>query len=367
MQNTATPSAVRPPFRANSPWRWAKENLFNSWLNSIISLVIIALAVTWIPGMLHWFFGGAVFRVDLEACRALEHEAACWGVIHEKYRLILFGRFPYDEQWRPLIAMILMIGMLMASCLKQFWRWWILPMWLAVLVVFFTLMWGIPDSNVLPYVESENWGGLPLTILLATLGIGGSFPLAIMLALGRRSNYPIIKSFCVMYIEIIRGIPLVTVLFLAAFMFPLFMPPGFNISQLLRVGLGIFFFSAAYLAEVVRGGLQSLPTGQMEAAQSMGLSYWQTMRLIILPQALRVVVPPLVGSFIATFKDTSLVTIVGLFELLGSLKLAYGDAPWRPFYIEGYIFVSAIYFVFCYSMSKYSQYLERELNKGVHR
>lgn len=359
-------NARRPPITQVGALGWMQKNLFNSPVNSMISVTLIAILLLIIPPLWHWFLGGAVFRPDIVACKALEGKAACWGIISEKYRLILFGRYKYDEQWRPLIATVLLLVMLFLSCRRTFWKWWILPLWGVVLAIFFTLMLGFEGSSWLPRVDSENWGGLPLTIMLSILGIGLSFPLAIVLALGRRSDLPIIKAICVIYIEFIRGIPLISVLFLASFMFPLFVPPGWSISSLIRVELGIIFFTSAYLAEVIRGGLQALPKGQFEAAQAMGLSYWQMMRLIILPQALRIVVPPMVNSFIATFKDTSLVTIVSLFELLGSLKMAFGDPVWRAFHIEGYIFISMIYFIFCFSISKYSQFLEKDLNRGVH-
>lgn len=363
-----TPTATtKPPILHTGILGWMQSNLFSSLPNALVSVLIIGMLLWWLPGTFHWFIGGAVFDNDIDACRALDGSAACWGLITEKYRLILFGRYQFDQQWRPLLASILLVLMMVASCRKQFWKKWLVGVWAVVLTLYFLLMFGIEGSTTFPYMESTLWGGLPLTLLLSFFGIGLSFPLALLLALGRQSKMPIIRSLCIVYIEIIRGIPLISVLFLASFMFPLFAPPGFNISAILRVQIGIMLFSAAYLAEVVRGGLQALPKGQMEAAQAMGLSYWQAMRLIILPQALRIVVPPMVNSFIASFKDTSLVTIVSLFELLGSLKMAFGDAQWRPFHIEGYLFVSAVYFVFCFSMSRYSQFLEKELNKGVHR
>jgi general L-amino acid transport system permease protein len=190
-----------------------------------------------------------------------------------------------------------------------------------------------------------------------------AFPLAILVALGRRSNLPAIRTFCVIYVELIRGVPLISVLFMASFMFPLFMPPGVTIDVLLRVLVGITLFAAAYLAEIVRGGLQAIPNGQVEAAQSLGLTYWQTQRKIVLPQALALVVPGVVNSFIATFKDTSLVAIVSLYELTGSLGLALNsDANWRPFKIEGYLFIAVIYFAFCFAMSRYSLWIEKQVN-----
>jgi general L-amino acid transport system permease protein len=237
--------------------------------------------------------------------------------------------------------------------------------WPAVLVGFFVLMRG--GVLGLTPVETARWGGFPLTVLLSTIGIVAAFPLAVLVALGRRSHLPGVRSVCVVYVELIRGVPLISVLFMASFLFPLFMPPGLTIDVLLRVLVGITLFAAAYLAEVVRGGLQAIPKGQYEAAASLGLSYWQATRKIVLPQALRLVVPAIMNSFISTFKDTSLVTIVSLYELLGSLQLALGDADWRAFYLEGYLFIGLIYFVCCIAMSRYSQWIERHLSKGIRR
>ena len=236
-------------------------------------------------------------------------------------------------------------------------------MWVVVFTVFFMLMYG----NVfgLEKVETDRWGGLPLTILLSSVSLVLCFPIALVVALGRRSNLPAIRTFCTIYVELIRGVPLISVLFMASFMFPLFMPPGTNIDVLIRVLVGITLFAAAYMAEVIRGGLQAIPKGQVEAAATLGLSYWQTQRKIVLPQALAMVVPGIMNNFISTFKDTSLVTIVSLYELTGALKLGVNsDANWRPFIIEGYLFIALIYFVFCFSMSRYSHWVEKQVNKS---
>ena len=254
-----------------------------------------------------------------------------------------------------------MVALLVASCVRVFWKPWLVLLWLAVLALFFALMFG--GFAGMEYVDTDRWGGLPLTMLLATLSIVLAFPLSIAVALGRRSNMPAIKTVCVLYIELIRGVPLISVLFMASFMFPLFMPPGTSIDVLLRVLVGITLFAAAYMAEIVRGGLQAIPKGQQEAADTLGLSYWQTQRKIILPQALAMVVPGIMNNFISIFKDTSLVTIVSLYELTGAMGLALNsDADWRPFKIEAYLFIAAIYFVFCFSMSRYSLWIEKRLS-----
>jgi general L-amino acid transport system permease protein len=223
-------------------------------------------------------------------------------------------------------------------------------------------MWG--GVFGLSHVENERWGGLILTLLLSTFGIGLAFPLAILLALGRRSTMPLIRVLSTGYIEIVRGVPLISVLFMASVMLPLFLPGGFAIDKLLRAQLAMILFAAAYLAEVVRGGLQALPRGQEEAAQALGLSYWQRHRFVILPQALRIAIPPMVNTFIGFFKDTSLVVIIGLFDLLTTIKVSLNEPAWTGFGVEAYFFAALVYFIFCYPMSRYSQALERGLARG---
>ena len=308
----------------------------------------------------------AVWIPDVKACRAAEGAGACWGVIAEKYRVIIFGRYPFEQQWRPLVATLLMLAMLVASCTRAFWKPWLAGLWIVVLTVFMVLMYG--GTLGLAKVETDRWGGLPLTILLATLSIVMAFPIALVVALGRRSDLPAIRAFCTIYVELIRGVPLISVLFMASFMFPLFMPQGLTVDVLIRVLVGITLFAAAYLAEVIRGGLQAVPKGQVEAAATLGLSYWQTQRKIVLPQALAMVVPSIVNSFISIFKDTSLVSIVSLYDLTGALDLAINaDANWKPFKLQGYFFIALIYFVFCFAMSRYSQWVEKQLNTSKRR
>jgi general L-amino acid transport system permease protein len=354
-----------PPVATEGVLPWLRRNLFSDWKNTIGTLVVLAVLARAIPALLDWAVFNAVARPDNAACRLLDHAGACWGVIAEKYRLILFGRYPFEEQWRPLVATSMMVALLAASCYRPFWRRSLVVAWVAMLAAFFALMFG--GVLGLTYVETARWGGFPLTMMLSTIGLATAFPLAVLVALGRRSRMPGIRTLCVLYVELIRGVPLISVLFMASFMFPLFMPAGMTIDVLLRVQVGITLFSAAYLAEVVRGGLQALPKGQVEAAQTLGLSYWQTQRLIVLPQALRLVVPAIMNTFIGTFKDTSLVTIVSLYDLTGALQLALGDSDWRKFFLEGQLFVAAVYFVFCFAMSRYSRWIERHLNVGTRR
>jgi general L-amino acid transport system permease protein len=249
--------------------------------------------------------------------------------------------------------------------MRRFWRKELAYVWIGVLTLIGVLMWG--GVAGLSYVPQERWGGLVITLILATFGLAFAFPLAILVALGRRSSLPAIKALCVLYVELIRGVPLISLLFMASVMFPLFLPEGMNIDKLLRAQIAIILFAGAYLAEVVRGGLQSLSKGQYEAADALGLSYWQKTGFIILPQALRMVIPPLVNTFIGFFKDTSLVLIIGIFDLLTAGKTAIIEPAWQGFGIEVYLTVGAIYFVFCFAMSKYSQGLEAELNRHRRR
>ena len=363
--NTTTfkPIPARPaPNHSEGPLAWVKTNLLADWRTALATLAIGAVLLWLLPQIISWALIRAVWIPDYEACR-VDGAGACWGVIAEKYRVIIFGRYPFEEHWRPLVATTLLIGLLVASCIRVFWKPWLPLLWLVVLAVFFALMYG--NTLGLSQVDTDRWGGLPLTILLASLSLVMSFPIALVVALGRRSDLPAIRSFCTIYVELIRGVPLISVLFMASFMFPLFMPQGLQIDVLVRVLVGITLFSAAYMAEVIRGGLQAIPKGQIEAAATLGLSYWQTQRKIVLPQALAMVVPGIMNNFISTFKDTSLVTIVSLYELTGAMGLALNsDANWRPFSIEGYIFIALIYFFFCFSMSRYSHWVEKQVNKS---
>ncbi len=363
---TFAPIAARPaPVKTEGALAWVRLNLFRDAVTSLLTLVVGGVLLYVLPKLLAWAVVQAVWRPDFTACRA-EGAGACWGLVAEKYRFILLGRYPFEEQWRPAVATVLMLGLLAASCMRAFWKPWLAAVWVVVLLLAFGLMHG-PWLG-LSKVETDRWGGLPLTILLASLSMTLAFPIAMVVALGRRSTLPAIRTFSTVYVELIRGVPLVSVLFMASFMFPLFMPQGFSIDVLIRVLVGITLFAAAYMAEVIRGGLQAIPKGQIEAAATLGLSYWQTQRKIVLPQALAMVVPSIMNNFIGLFKDTSLVTIVSLYELTGALSLAVNsDANWRPFKIEGYLFIAMIYFFFCFSMSRYSIWVEKQVNKGKAR
>ena len=360
----STTESLPPPTSQTGPIAWMRERLFSSPLNTILTILSVWLVITAVPPLVEWGLIQAHFHAAASSeCRG--QPGACWAFIGEKYRLIFFGLYPYAEQWRPLIAAILLVAMIVISCMPRFWKPRLLAIWVVGLVVVGVLMWG--GVFGLPEVDDTLWGGLPLTLILATFGVAVAFPFGLLLAMGRRSKMPAIKTLCVMYIELIRGVPLISMLFMSSVMLPLFLPEGFTIDKLLRAQIAIIMFGAAYIAEVVRGGLQAIPKGQYEGADSLGLSYGQKMGLIILPQALKVVIPPMVSLFISTFKDTSLVVIIGIYDLMQSTKVSLTDPAWRGFSIEAYVFIAFIYFIFCISMSKYSKALEDRLATGHKR
>jgi general L-amino acid transport system permease protein len=334
--------------------KWLRENLFSGWASTLATLFAVVCLLKVVPPVIDWAFLDAVWRPDPKACR--EATGACWGFIAEKHRFILFGTYPFEQHWRPAAATILLVFLWGFSLVRTNWRWWLALVWLAGLTAIGVLMWG--GMLGLPYVENERWGGLILTLLLTTFGIAFAFPLSILLALGRRSDMPVIRALCVGYIELIRGVPLISLLFMASVMLPLFLPPGVTVDKLLRAQIALILFAAAYLAEVVRGGLQAIPKTQYEMADALGLTYWQKTLHVVLPQALRIAVPPLVNTFIGFFKDTSLVLIIGLFDLLSTIKVSLTDPAWSGFAIEAYLFAAAVYFVFCFAMSLYSRRLE---------
>ena len=318
--------------------------------------VVLALFLLWIfYPLFEWAFIDAVWRPDAAACRAAQ--GACWGFVAEKHRFILFGTYPFEEHWRPATSTLLLLCLWFLSAIRFFWKPVLMFIWLIGLGIIAALMWG--GVFGLPYVENERWGGLILTLLLTTFGLAIAFPLSILLALGRRSELPAIRALCVGYIELVRGVPLISLLFMASVMLPLFLPSGAGIDKLLRAQIALILFAAAYLAEVVRGGLQAIPKGQYEAAAALGLGYWGRNLFVILPQALRVAVPPLVNTFIGFFKDTSLVLIIGLFDLLSTLKVSLNDPAWAGSGLEAYLFAALVYFLFCFALSLYSRRFER--------
>jgi general L-amino acid transport system permease protein len=334
---------------------------FSSPANSVLTMLLAGLLLWGGTHFLSWaVFNARWGQASVASCNALAGHGACWSVVAVKWRQMLFGIYPQAQQWRPGLAVPLFCAMLVCSSLRPFWRWRRLgALWLGGSLCCGWLMAG--GLGLAP-VPSDQWGGLPITLMLAVCGTVMAFPLGILLALGRRSRLPVLRAVSVTYIELVRGVPLVTVLFMASLMLTLFLPEGVNFDKLLRAQVAVILFNAAYIAEVVRAGLQALPKGQTEAAQALGLGYWRTQALVVLPQALRITIPAQVNSFIDNFKDTSLVIIVSISDFLFAVKQAViSDLDWRHFFVEGYLFAMAVYWLFCFAMSRYSLWLERYL------
>jgi len=341
---------------------WLRANLFSSPANTLLTLFAAYLLYLLIPPIAQWAFILADWSGDSrEACTS---GGACWVFIKARFAQFMYGFYPDAERWRVDITGIILVVciawlMLPRLPLKN----WVIGFTLLIypIITFFLLYGG---SFGLEVVETPLWGGLMLTLVIAIVGITASLPLGILLALGRRSDMPLVRAICVVFIEFWRGVPLITVLFMASVMLPLFLPEGVNFDKLLRALIGIMLFSAAYMAEVVRGGLQAIPKGQYEAAAALGLGYWKMMGLIILPQALKMVIPGIVNTFIGLFKDTTLVLIIGLFDFLGIVQAAATDPKWLGYAVEGYVFAAVVYWIFCFGMSRYSMRLERKLATG---
>jgi len=351
---------VKPPITSVGVVGWVRSNLFSSVLNSILTLVSLYLLWKIIPPLFNWGFVEGVWFTGSQACK--EAAGACWSIISANLRFILFGFYPQELQWRPLLAMLILFGLLFYSRDRSHWKKPLGYAWVIGLGAMGFLMKG--GLFGMTAVESTQWGGLPLTLLLAVFGLTAAYPLGVVLALGRRSRMPAVKIMSILYIELIRGVPLISLLFMSSIIFPLFLPEGITINKILRAQAAIILFTAAYIAEVVRGGLQGISRGQYEAAESMGLNYYLTMRLIILPQALKIVIPPTVSILISAFKDTSLVVIIALFDILRTTQTVLSNPEWMGFSKEAYVFIGLLYFLGCFSMSNYSRKLEKELSTG---
>ena len=382
---------IKPPTLTKGPVGWLKENLFNTWYNVLLTGIALVLLFLGFKGFLTWAFTEAKWNVipanlQLFAVGSYPRDqiwrvwsviyvlavliglsAGIWGSLVRRFAFILGGVFflcaviPFELSTRGLFlgAVAVIGGALFLGQGRKNLRRWILAGWLLSFPVIMMLLRGFGENAVL----TSNWGGLLLTLILAVVGIVVSFPLGVFLALCRQSKLPAIRWISTTYIETVRGVPLITILFMGSILIPIFIP-DFNINQVLRMMIGITLFSAAYMAENVRGGLQAIPTGQYEAAQAVGLNYVQTMLFIVLPQALRSVIPAIVGQFIALFKDTSLVAIIGLVDLLGVAKSVIADPNWLGLQAEVYLFAAIIYFVFSYTMSYFSQEVETTLGVG---
>lgn len=356
-----------PPPGETGVLHWLKANLFSSISNSILTVLAIALLVYAIPPLLDWAIISASWGGTDPALCEREGVGACWTFINARFEQFIYGFYPEQERWRVNILFMLFFALIAYLVIPNLPKkgWVGLFTVIALPIIAFILLYG--DMFGLKRVPTDKWGGLMLTLVISFVGIVASLPIGVLLALGRRSSMPIIKSICIVFIELWRGVPLITVLFMSSVMFPLFLPEGVNFDKLLRALIGIALFSSAYMAEVIRGGLQAIPKGQTEAAQSLGLSYWKTMGFIVLPQALKIVIPGIVNTFIGLFKDTTLVLIIGLFDFLGIIQAASQDPKWLGYHTEGYVFAAVVYFIFCFGMSRYSIYLENKLHTGHKR
>lgn len=351
---------------------WLRTNLFFSGWGALVTVIAVALAVAiflplvdWAIIRAHWTGETRAACLDAEGKKAF---GACWAFIEVRFSTLMYGFYPVDERWRVnLFAGLTLAALVLPSLLNGLGRIW--GTRFLALAVLFPLGWLLLHGGVLglPMVETSKWGGLMLTLIIAGSGMVCSFPLGILLALGRRSELPVIRTASIVFIEVVRGVPLVTVLFMASVMLPLFLPNGVTIDKLMRAIVGVSLFTAAYVAEVMRGGLQAIPKGQYEAAQAIGLSYWRQMRLVILPQAMRIVIPGILNTYIGLLKDTTLVAVIGLVDLIGIIAAATADPAWLGFATEGYVFVGLLFWVLCYGMSRYGLRLEYTLAKATRR
>lgn len=345
---------------------WMRKHLFSSIGNSALTLFAIYIIYISVPPLLNWAIFDAVWHGDSRKACLDPNSGACWPFVKANLSQFIYGRYPASEIWRVNLTFLLGAAAIIPALIpsapaKKFNLIFLLGAYPFIAIV---LLAG--DRPGLVGVDTTMWGGLLVTLVVAVTGIVVSLPLGILLALGRRSEMPVIRMLSIGFIEFWRAVPLVTVLFMASVMLPLFLPEGFSLDNLLRCLIGVALFSSAYMAEVVRGGLQAIPRGQAEAARAVGLSYWQTMGLIVLPQALRHVIPGIVNTFIGLFKDTTLVLIVGIFDLLGQVRAQLSDPNWAvpQGATTGYVFAAIIFWVFCFGMSRYSVFMERRLNTG---
>jgi general L-amino acid transport system permease protein len=413
-----------PPITLIGPIGWLRANLFSGWFNTILTIISLGFVLYVLSGLLPWMFQSVWNAESLSECREImiatwgdTHGHACWAVIRERWLQLLFGFYPSELYWRPILSFVLLllalspvlfsekvpsqlIWLTVAYPFVMPWLMWGGPIWGAVmaaagfglglvamrfaedrigslagiilgvvtaLVWWLFLMGPVVDglASVIPLelqpVASRDFGGFMLSILIGVVAIGCSLPIGIVLALGRQSDLLIVKSICVGFIEFIRGVPLITLLFVASTLLNIFLPPGTNFDIILRVMIMVTLFASAYMAEVIRGGLAALPKGQYEGGDSLGLDYWQSQRLIIMPQALKISIPGIVSTFIGVFKDTTLVSIIGLLDPLGLSNGIRADTAWNGIYWELFAFIALLFFIFCFSMSRYSMYLERKL------
>ena len=406
-----------PPITEVGIIKWLRENLFSSWLNSILTVLSLYFIFILLKDFIPWAYGAHWTTRSIRECYDVNPNVACFSVLTARWKQLLFGFYPPEEYWRPTLTFFLLIlsiiPILFTRFVRFFWFSLLYPglaIWLLwggsfwsvatiyiglglgflsfvimssrlfrsasisllaaclITILFFIFVASFSAEMLsslipiyLPYVESLKFGGFTLSLIVGVTGIVASFPLGIVLALGRQSDLPLVKMICVGFIEFIRGVPLITLLFVASVLLNYFLPPGSNFDIVLRVIIMVTLFSAAYMAEVIRGGLAGLPVGQHEASAALGLTYWQSQRLIIMPQALKISIPGIVNTFIGLFKDTTLVSIISLMDPVGLASLIRADTKWNGIYWELYIAVGLMFFIFCFGMSQYSQYLERKL------
>ena len=365
----------KPPIATTGVVGWLRMNLFSNWWNTLVTLLVVYFLYQIIPWFLDWSIFSADFThnfrgekiIDRTFCSRVaspeEYHGACWSIIIVRFYQFIYGFYPVDHVWRVNVTYFLLAFALVPLLVENLpYRKHLIKFSIIFPVIAFILLYGGFGFEIVP---TNKWGGLLVTLVLGVFGIALAFPIGIILALGRRSKLPVISMLCTLFIEFIRGVPLITLLFFGMVMLPLFLPEGINMDGLVRVLVAVTLFQAAYMAEVIRGGLQAIPQGQYEAAQSVGLSYWQMNRKIVLPQAIRITIPSIVNTSIGLFKDTTLVIIIGLLDLLGIGRGALSDATWMGLSNEVYVFVAIVFFIFTFSMSRYSLYLEKKLKTGI--
>lgn len=375
--NFLTPE--KPPMGDATSASWVRRNLFATPVDSVLTVAFTALIVWFLYHAVDWLVINAVWTgSDRTVCATpaqggIQPEGwsgACWAYVGNYFTQFMVGSYPRDLLWRPILVAILFVGLLVPFLMPKvpYKGWNAIALLIVLPIVAYVLLLG--GWFGLTHVETARWGGLMVTLILSFVGIVVSLPVGILLALGRRSAMPIVKGFCVAFIELIRGVPLITVLFMASVLLPLFLEPGDTpMDKFLRALIGVSIFASAYMAEVIRGGLQAIPKGQYEGADSLGLNYFQKMTFIIMPQAIKLVIPGIVNTFIGMFKDTSLVSIINMFDLLGVVKNSFGDTTWltpvTP--LTGLIFAGFVFWLFCFGMSRYSGFIERRLDTGHKR
>ncbi|WP_409558672.1 amino acid ABC transporter permease [Brucella pseudogrignonensis] len=370
--------ALPAPGTRTGALAWARRSLFGSLKDSIFTILALLLIGWLLPPAVKWLFIDASWTGSgREACSTIAQggmqpdgwSGACWAFVNAKMDQFIFGRYPMDERWRPISVFVLFTMLLVPLLLSKVGHKALNAALMFLLLPVISVILLIGGIFGLPYVETSLWGGLLVTLTLSFVGISVSLPLGVLLALGRRSELPVIRKLSTAFIELVRGIPLLAVLFMASVVLPLFLPQSFTVDKFIRALIGVSLFASAYMAEVVRGGLQAMPKGQYEGADALGLTYWQKMILVVLPQALKLVIPGIVNTFIGLFKDTSLVTIIAMFDLLGIVRLNFSDANWAspvtP--VTGLIFAGFVFWIFCFAMSRYSIFMERRLDTGHKR